>query len=444
MSIGARIRELGFPQQFWLLFWGMLLNTTGTSMVWPFMTIYLRQRLDVPLTSVTLLMTVNSAATLLSVAVVGPVVDRVGRKGAMVVGLAAGSAVMASMSAAGTLPLWAMLMAAQGAVMPLYRVGADAMIADLIPAERRPDAYALQRMITNLGIAIGPSVGGFVAAESYGLAFYIGAGAMATFALVILLFARETMPGRLSADFGRPKSSRQPSVGSDQRAASSEHSPIPNPRSEIAILSEAKDRNQGYGPVLRDRRFMAFSGLLATASIPPAMLMVLLPVYAKEQFNVPENRYGFIMATNAAMVVLLQYAVTQMSRRYRPVRVLAVGALLYAVGVGSVAWGWSFPTFLASMVVLTLGELLLVPTATAYTAALAPPEMRGRYMGVYNLTWGTGYGLGPVIGGLLSDQIAPAATWYGGLGIGLAAALGFAALGRRTRLTEAERGAAEG
>jgi len=173
---------------------------------------------------------------------------------------------------------------------------------------------------------------------------------------------------------------------------------------------------------------MAFSGLLMLATIPAAMLMVLLPVYAKEQFGVPENRYGFIMATNAAMVVLLQYGVTRVSKRYRPAGVLAVGALLYAVGVGSVAWGWSFPTFLTSMVVLTFGELLLVPTATAFTAALAPAEMRGRYMGVYNLTWGVSYGLGPVIGGLLSDQIAPATIWYGGFGIGLAAVVGFAAM----------------
>ena len=416
MRIGSKIRELGFPRQFWLLFWGMLLNTTGTSMVWPFMTIYLRERLGVPLTTVTLLMTANAAAGLASVALVGPVVDRVGRKGAMVAGLAAGSAVMATMSAAGTLPLWAVLMACQGAVMPLYRVGADAMIADLIPAEKRPDAYALQRMVSNLGIAIGPSVGGFVAAKSYGLAFCIGAGAMATFALLILLLARETMPRRRKADSVEP-------------SAISDHPSI---------------QSQGYGPVLRDRRFMAFSGLLMLATIPVAVMMVLLAVYAKEQFGVPENRYGFIMATNAAMVVVLQYAVTRVSRRYRPVGVLALGALLYAVGVGSVAWGRSFPSFLASMVVLTFGELLLVPTATAFTAALAPAAMRGRYMGVYNLTWGVGYGLGPVIGGLLSDRIAPVATWYGGLGIGLAAAAGFAALGRKIRPKEIEGNAVEG
>jgi MFS family permease len=127
--------------------------------------------------------------------------------------------------------------------------------------------------------------------------------------------------------------------------------------------------------------------------------------------------------------------VTQVSKRYRPVRVLALGALLYALGAGSVALGGSFPAFWISMVVLTLGELLLVPTATALTASLAPADMRGRYMGVYNLVWGVSYGTGPVIGGLLSDRIAPVATWIGGLAIGLAAAAGFAAMGRKVKET---------
>ena len=131
----------------------------------------------------------------------------------------------------------------------------------------------------------------------------------------------------------------------------------------------------------------------------------------------PKTAMG-LSGDECGMVVLLQYAVTQVSRRYQPLKVLALGAFLYALGAGSVAWGWSFPTFLASMVVLTLGELLLVPTATALTASLAPAEMRGRYMGIYNLAWSVGYGLGPVIGGLLSDQVAPAAPGMAAWGSG--------------------------
>jgi MFS family permease len=160
-------------------------------------------------------------------------------------------------------------------------------------------------------------------------------------------------------------------------------------------------------------------------------MWVLLAVYVKEQHGVPESQYGFIMTANAAMVVLFQYAVTRSVAPFRPLHVQAVGACLYALGVGSVALGTHFPHFLLSMIVLTIGEMLLVPTGTTLAANLSPADMRGRYMGFYGLTWMIGVGIGPVIGGYLSDQIAPVAIWIGGLAIGLVASLGYLVLDRK-------------
>jgi len=59
-------------------------------------------------------------------------------------------------------------------------------------------------------------------------------------------------------------------------------------------------------------------------------------------------------------------------------------------------------------------------------------------MGVYSLTWGLGFGLGPVMGGFLNDNLAPVAIWYSGLGMGLVAVLGFALLARVLRAQETE------
>lgn len=399
----GRIRQatVGYPRQFWLLFWGMLISAAGGSMIWPFLTIYMRQRLDISLTTVTLLLTLNSAAGLATTIVTGPVVDRFGRKGAMLLSLVTTSATMLAMSMAGTLQPWVVLMAINGAFSPLYRVGGDSMVADMIEPERRASAYALLRMSNNLGVAIGPSVGGFVTAVSYALAFYAAAGANAIFTLLVLFFVAETVP--------------QKQATSDQ-----------------------PQTDGGYGHVLRDRPFLAFCGVYTLAVMAHVLMMVLLPVYAKENFGVPESQYGFIMATNAAMVVLFQYATTQITERYHHLPVLAVGALFLALGTGSVALGWNFPTFLASMVILTIGEMIVVPTSTALTANLAPSTMRGRYMSVYGLTWGIGFGIGPVIGGFLNDTLAPVAIWHGGLGMGLVAALGFVLLARALRVQESE------
>lgn len=386
-----------YPSQFWLLFWGVLVSATGNSMVWPFMTIYMRRQFGISLTAVTLLLTLNSVAGLIGTGIAGPVVDRFGRKVVMVMSLIARSGVMLTMSRAGSVQLWALLMMINGAFGPLYRVGSNAMVADLIGTERRAEAYALMRMISNAGIAIGPAVGGFVTDVSYGLAFSIAALASGIFAALVGFFVRETLPQEVESHPG------------------------------------SHGTSGGYKWILRDWPFMAFCGAFTLVSACATLMMVLLPVYAKENFGVPENRYGFIMSTNAAMVVIFQYLVTRVTERHRAHRVMAVGAFFYALGVGSVAWGWGFPTFLVSMIVMTIGELMLMPTGTTLTANLAPADMRGRYMGVYSLTWRVGYGIGPVIGGLLNDNVAPVAIWYGGLVMGLISALGFLLLGRVVR-----------
>ena len=83
------------------------------------------------------------------------------------------------------------------------------------------------------------------------------------------------------------------------------------------------------------------------------------------------------------------------------------------------------------MVILTIGELLIAPTGTAVAANLAPPDMRGRYMGLYGITWGVAFGIGPVIAGYLNDNVAPRAIWIFALAAGLMAATGFLLLRKK-------------
>ncbi len=363
-------------------------------MVWPFLTLYLRQRFPISLTLIASLLTLNAVAGLATTAVAGLVVDRFGRKGAMVAGLVGSGLVLLGMIPATSLLAWAALMAFMGGFGPIYRVGSDAMVADLIEPSRRASAYALLRMMANLGVAIGPAIGGFVVSASYGLAFALGGAAQLFFAWLVLLGARET----------RPQTPNEP---------------------------RASPLGGGYAGILRDRPFLAFCGFYTLAGMAYITMMVLLPVYVKEGFGVPEHLYGFIMTTNAAMVVGLQYGITRLASRFRELWVLSAGALFYALGVGSVALGRSFPAFLFSMALLTIGEMLMIPTATTLTANMAPPEARGRYMSIYGLTWGVGFGVGPVIGGILHDRLGPVAIWWGGAGIALVAALGFLGLARR-------------
>ncbi len=390
-----------YPRQFWLLFTGMLISTVGTSMIWPFLMIYVTEKLNLPLSVATSLNSINSAAMMISVFVSGQLVDRMGRRWTMIISLALSGMVYFLQGQATSYLAFAIVMGLAGAANPLYRVAADAMVTDLLPADKRVSGFSLMRMSNNLGISIGPAIGGFINSSSYGLAFYLAAGGMIIYSLMMFFFSHETLP---------------------------DHAPT-------AGMPEARSGLGGYGRVLKDRQFLTFIGIFTMVQFCAAMVWILLSVYAKHQFGVNENLYGWIPTTNALMVVLLQLSVTNITRRFSALPVMAVGACFYALATAGVGLGQGFWAFWMSMVVMTAGELMIMPTASTYIANIAPADMRGRYMSFFSLSWGVAAGLAPWIGGNLGDAFEPRVTWFAAAAVGTAAALGFAILAARARAT---------
>ncbi len=107
-----------FPQQFWLMFAGMMFSTIGTTMIWPFLMIYASETLDLPLVAVTSLMTINAATGLVSSILAGPIIDRLGRKGAMVVGLVGAGLSYFLLSRASTYLAFAIILGSSGVFHP--------------------------------------------------------------------------------------------------------------------------------------------------------------------------------------------------------------------------------------------------------------------------------------------------------------------------------------
>ncbi|PKN99748.1 MAG: hypothetical protein CVU42_07100 [Chloroflexi bacterium HGW-Chloroflexi-4] len=385
MIAKLKIAQKEYPGQFWILFIGMLISTIGQSMIWPFLMIYVSKKLELPLAQTASLISMNAAMGLIFSFVAGPIIDRLGRKWVMVVSLVGMGIMYFFLSRAATFVEFAAAQCLMGALTPLYRVGADAMLADLIPAEKRTDAYSLLRMSNNAGVAIGPAIGGLVASTSYTLAFYVAAAGLAFYGLLIALRAKETLP------------------------------------SGVSNTLKGKFIFSGYGHIFRHREFMGFIGAFTLTTMLASMVWVLLPVYSNTNFDLPEKLYGFIPTTNAVMVVALQYLVTLVTRRHKQMAVLTVGTVFYAVSTAMIALFTGFWGFWLCMVIMTIGELIISPTATTYTANAAPIEMRGRYMSMFGLTSSVASLIAPVLGGALSDQFGGRTIWLGGGVIGLLA-----------------------
>jgi MFS family permease len=382
-----------YPLQFWILVCQRFISSAGGMLVWPFFTVYLRQRLGIPLTTVGFLFAISSVVGLFSQAVWGPVVDRYGRKIAIVAGLSNEVIVMVGFALLGSLEAYAVLIALNGLIEPASRIGSDAMIADLIEKDRRPRAYALLRMVANAGVSIGPAVGGFLAASSYMLTFGTGAVAATGALLLVFFLVRETKP-------------------------------------DLSEVAEAEVAGGGYLHILRDFRFIGFSLASVLLWMAYEPFMQVLPVYMKEGFGIPESQYGLMMSVNALMVVFFQFAVTRVTEKYREAYVMAAGALWTGLGALAAALSNNVWLFLLSVIILTIGELIWAPTSISFVARIAPIDMRGRYMGVYGMVGGMAWGIGPIAIGYAYDNIAPVAVWYLTLGLATVGTVAFLALGR--------------
>lgn len=366
-------------------------------MIWPFQLIYISKKLDLPISSVATLISFSSIAGLAASLVAGAIADRFGRKVIMFSAQAANGIAYILMSQANSYMGFVLPMTLLGAAMPIYSVGSDAMMADMIPSEKRTGAYAILRMINNAGIAVGPAIGGMIVASSYTVAFYLASSAMFLFSLLLLLGVRETL----------------------QKTAQ-------------VVNQATKTLLGGYERVIQDGSYLAFVGAITIGMIAPLMMWTLLAVYMNRYFSIPEYLYSWLPITNALMCVFAQYPVTLFTSRMPAKYAITLGMLVYALGVGSVGLMSGFWGFWFSMGIMTLGELILVPTGTKYVADLAPEDLRGRYMSIYWLTWGVARSLAPVVGGYLHDSINPHAIWWGGLSIGLASTLALFILSRRS------------
>lgn len=368
-------------------------NRAAAALIWPFITVYIREQTGAPLSSVTPLLTLQAISSLLGTTFISSLMDRFGRKPVMLAGLAGFSLTLLLMSGATSLGQWALLIPLYGILQPIFFIGSTTMVADLIVPEERTGAFALARTLANIAIALGPAIGGHFIAQNHEIAYFATAAINLSLLLPVTLFITESLPKH-------------------QR-------------------SRAKADQGGYRDILRDRRFMRFVGVFALLEIAAALVFNLLSVYTSENFNIQADAFGQILAVNALMVVFLQYGVTQITRRYRPMPMLAIGSLFYTVGLSGFALARTLPHFMGVMAVMTIGELMVAPTSNALVAEMAPPDKRARYMGLYSLTYTAGTGIGPAAGGLVSDAFGPASIWLGGAATALLASLGFAVLGRR-------------
>jgi MFS family permease len=186
----------------------------------------------------------------------------------------------------------------------------------------------------------------------------------------------------------------------------------------------------GYGRVFRDTPFVLFIGVTILMTLVYMNMNSTLGVFLRDYKGLPELGYGSLLSINAIIVVSLQFWLTRRLERFKPLHMMAAGTFLYAIGFAMYGFVSGLALFIAAMVVITIGEMVVAPFQQSLVASFAPEDMRGRYMAVSGLTWGIAFMIGPYFAGLVLDSPNPNLLWYVSGFIGILATIGFLVLNK--------------
>jgi MFS family permease len=121
--------------------------------------------------------------------------------------------------------------------------------------------------------------------------------------------------------------------------------------------------------------------------------------------------YGLVIALNGVLIVALQpLFLGALGRRARGPLLLASGLVLGA-GLGLTTFADTIPMHMLAVTIWTIGEIIGAGLLGALVASLSPPHLRGRYMGVFGMSYGISAFLAPAVGTQLFAHLGEGALW---------------------------------
>ncbi|WJV49517.1 MFS transporter [Streptomyces flavofungini] len=253
------------------------------------------------------------------------------------------------------------------------RAATGALVAVTVPEGVRRQGFAVMRFAGNAGFTVGPPLGALLIAQfSYGVLFVVdGVGT-----LVFAAYAARVLPARGVVHEGVEDTADAPGVFAALRA--------------------------------RPTVVMLLAAILVTDLVYRQQYSTLPTDLARHGLGT--GFYGWLLAINGGLILLLELPVTLALRGRRPLRIVGGGVLLVGAGYGVLAFGVGAGAAVAMMTLLTAGEILYKTPATAFVADHAPAHAQGRFQSLYSGVSVSGVVLSAPLGGALYTA-APTALW---------------------------------
>jgi Arabinose efflux permease len=367
-----------FPRLFWTVVTVSFIDGVGGTLLFPFFALYITQKFGVGMTQAGILLGISSLFGLVGSMVGGALTDKFGRKQLILFGLVFSAVSTLGFGFVNKFALLFPLVIVVGLLSSVAQPAHQAMIADILPEKQRQEGFGILRVVGNLAWIIGPTIGGFLANINFFYLFVIDSIMSCFVALIIYRAIPETKPEAHAHE-----------------------------KSESFLKTIT-----GYRFVGRDTAFMSFIVANILMMLVYQQMYGSLSVYLRDNHGINPQGYGFLMTTSAITVVLFQFWLTRLIKHRPPFLMMAFGTIFYVIGFVLFGIVTTYILFALNIVIITIGEMIVVPTGQALVAGFAPEEMRGRYMAVAGLSWAIPSTIGPGAAGYILDNYNPNLLWY--------------------------------
>lgn len=382
MKAWLELRRL--PRRLWVLAAATLINRMGT-MALPFLPLYLTRGMGFTAGQAGGVLALYGAVAFGVSPLAGRLCDRLGTSRVMRASLALSGLTMIVFPLAGSFGEVLVMTVAWAAATEAFRPAGMAAVSESAPEDMRKQAYALHRLAMNLGMSVGPAIGGLLAAVSFPAVWFVDGATSLAAALVLGLALTDAPPSH-----GAPSSGGPSGRG------------LSDPRLLYCLL----------------------------AAVPVSMVFfqheASLSLFLVRDLRMKESFYGLLFTLNTLLIVALEIPLNHATAHWPHRRTLSLGAALFAGGFGAYALLTSAWHALAATAIWTFGEMILLPGLTAYVAEISPARRRGEYMGLYTMGFSFSFILGSWGGILALDLWGPTVLWTLSFAAGMLSAVLFA------------------
>lgn len=371
----------GLKKEIYIIFIARIVNSMG-SFVYPLLALIMTQKIGLSTAYTGTLITTVSIFTGLSIIVGGKIADSLGRK--KVILLFQGSAAIVFIICGflkPTMNLVYFIMAAP-ILNSIAQPAQDAMVIDLTDPEKRREAFSLLYMGHNLGFAIGPVIGGILYRSHLPLVF-IGDGLTTIASLTLFaLFVNET-------------------INSDEDKIKTEER-----------VFEKREEGSVFSVLLKRPILIYFAIIMFVYQFSYAQWGFTLPLQLGHLYGTYGGTYyGLLGGINGVIVIFLTPVIVKLTHSMKPLNIMGFAGFMYAVAFGSFAFIEAMPLFITFIIIMTIGEICLSTTGSAFVASRTPASHRGRVSAAIQLIFGSGSAISPMIMGKYITSKSISAGW---------------------------------